>query len=133
MNPAMEQKFTAYLQDQMGKPFEWGVNDCNTFVLNLLDHMLDTDLAKQVVGQYHDERSAYRFAKKIGFLKDYIKDYVVPVERNHAQTGDIILYTDKAWDAGHICIGNKTIAPDRELGVTHLEMPDGDVYRWSQC
>ena len=130
----MEQKFTAYLQDQMGKPFEWGVNDCNTFVLNLLDHMLNTKTIQPILDEpYNDERTAIKFAITHPTLREHLSAILKPVKKGFAQTGDLIFVRDGKWDAGHICIGNKTIAPDRELGVTHLEMPDGDVYRWSQC
>ena len=126
-----ELEFHSYIQSEIGKPFKWGENDCNTFILRMVDHFMGTNYSDSVVGRYNDEKSAMKFAIKIGKLRDFIP--LKKVARKHAQTGDIILVSHRLWDRGHVCVGNKVVAPDEEYGTTHLQMVDGDVYRWLPC
>jgi hypothetical protein len=120
--------FHNYIQAQIGKPFVWGQNDCNTFVLKMVDHFQGTDYADDVVGQYSTKLGALRFAKRIGTLRDYLPLQKIP--RNHAQTGDLILVKDKLFDRAHICTGSKVISVIENSITTQMPMVEGDVYRW---
>ncbi len=123
-----EVEFHSYIQSQIGKPFKWGENDCNTFILKMVDYFYGTDYAIDIVGQYDSKKSALRFAKRIGNLRDYLPLKRIP--RNHAQTGDLILVKDKVFDMAHVCMGSKMVSVDETMGVIQLPMVDGDIYRW---
>ena len=120
--------FHNYIQSQIGKPFKWGYNDCNTFILKMVDNFYGTDYAVDIVGQYDSKSSALRFAKRIGTLRDYLPLKKIP--RKHAQTGDLILVKDKVFDMAHVCMGSKMVSVDETMGVVQMPIVDGDIYRW---
>jgi len=120
--------FHNYIESQMGKPFKWGENDCNTFILKMVDHFQGTDYAADVVGKYSTKRGALKFAKKIGTLRDYLP--LRKIKDNHAQTGDLILVKDQVFDRAHICTGSKVVSVIEDSVTTQIPMVKGDVYRW---
>lgn len=121
------------MQNEIGKPFKWGTNDCNILVLRLFDALFDTNYTKDVIGRYNSKYGAMKFSKKIGLLRDYLP--MTKIENNHAQTGDLILINNGIYDQAHICTGSKTISIFEHGETEQLPMIDGDIYRvnaWQQ-
>ena len=53
-----------YISNKHGAEYEWGVNDCNTFVFEFHDQAYGTNLMSMC--KYRDKRAAMKFSK--GYL-----------------------------------------------------------------
>jgi len=140
MMPKSEIALQAYVQEQLGKPFEFGVNDCPLFVAGAIDAMKGTELRDKYTGLWHDQKSAWKYAKKNGDITEQLKTLgYKTVELSHIQTGDIIvmeqrLAHEKKWRSVAVYTG-KTVAIVRDdIGVelvSIFKVPNiTEVLRW---
>ena len=92
MNPSSEIALQEYVQEQLGKPFEFGYNDCPLFVAGAIDAMKGTELRDKYTGLWHSQASAWKYAKKNGDLSEQLKKLgFETVELSHIQTCDVIV------------------------------------------
>lgn len=134
MDFQQKKKLISFIQQELGKPFQWGFTDCNTFVLRGIDSVLETTYSWDVVGKYWDQKGAVFFqwnrwgtehaAEK--FLKD-IGARIVS-NRKKIQTGDIILVDCRRWQAVYLYIEPNVISADRIHGVVSLPLSILDNY-----
>jgi len=140
MNPKSEIALHMFVQDSIGKPFQFGVNDCPLFVAGAIDSMYGTSLRDEYTGKWKDQKSAWKFAKKNGDISEQLKSKgCVNVELSHIQTGDIIvmeqkLAHEKYWRSVAVCLGSTVAIVRDDIGVdivTINQVPNlTEVLRW---
>ena len=140
MNPSSEIALHDYVQEQIGKPFEFGYNDCPLFVAGAIDAMKGTELRDKYTGLWHSQASAWKYAKKNGDLSEQLKKLgFKTVELSHIQTGDVIvmeqrLAHEKKWRSVAVCIGSKVAIVRDDIGVEIVnifKVPNiTEVLRW---
>lgn len=101
----MQQKFIAgnYITNKMGKDFEWGVNDCNTFFIELHDLLYETEDLPRVKEQYSTRKGAIKFLKDLQLtpaqwltLRDYKK---LKATNPQYQDGDVLLLPMRVYSS----------------------------------
>ena len=140
MIPEIEIKLHDYVQSEIGKTFEFGQHDCPLFVLGAMDIMTGDNRREEMTGLWHDQKSAWKYARKNGDICDHLKKYSFKsVDYQFMQTGDIIvmeqkLAHEKKWRSVAICIGSKVAVVTEENGVelvTINNIPNmTEVMRW---
>ena len=140
MNPSSEIALQEYVQEQLGKPFEFGYNDCPLFVAGAIDAMKGTELRDKYTGLWHSQASAWKYAKKNGDLSEQLKKLgFETVELSHIQTGDVIvmeqrLAHEKKWRSVAVCVGSKVAIVRDDIGVEIVDIfkvPNiTEVLRW---
>ena len=140
MNPSSEIALHDYVQEQIGKPFEFGYNDCPLFVAGAIDAMKGTELRDKYTGLWHSQASAWKYAKKNGDLSEQLKKLgFETIELSHIQTGDVIvmeqrLAHEKKWRSVAVCIGSKVAIVRDDIGVEIVnifKVPNiTEVLRW---
>jgi len=95
MNIQNSLKLRSIIKSQAGKPFEWGVHDCNTFFIDIHDKMYGTNDIQQVRDQYATRRGA------IKFLRDRLK--LTPAQWLHFRNYIAIEDTSK-WMPGDVAL-----------------------------
>jgi hypothetical protein len=119
-----EIKIHRFAEKYLGKPFIWGLFDCNTFVLDYMDHMLGTDLLKEALGKYDNKRSAIRFQRDYPFmLKDAMyENGADEIHINRVSIGDILIKDLGMFQAAHLVLGNRVMSADEEKGVISIPL-----------
>lgn len=89
-----------YISNKHGAEYEWGVNDCNTFVFEFHDQAYGTNLMSMC--KYRDKRAAMKFSKGYCTLNQWmhIHNYNAKPKsgKNKAWVeGDIAVQTIKPW------------------------------------
>ena len=140
MNPSSEIALHDYVQEQIGKPFEFGYNDCPLFVAGAIDAMKGTELRDKYTGLWHSQASAWKYAKKNGDLSEQLKKLgFETIELSHIQTGDVIvmeqrLAHEKKWRSVAVCVGSKVAIVRDDIGVEIVnifKVPNiTEVLRW---
>jgi len=140
VNPESEIALHNYVQEEIGKPFKFGVNDCPLFVAGAIDAMKGTSLRDEYTGKWESQKSAWKYAKKHGDISEQLKSKgCVNVELTHIQTGDIIvmeqrLAHEKYWRSVAVCLGSTVAIVRDDIGVdvvTINQVPNlTEVLRW---
>ncbi len=140
MNPKSEIALHSYVQNEIGKPFKFGVNDCPLFVAGAIDAMFGTELRDKYTGKWKTQKSAWKYAKKNGDISEQLKNKgCVNVELSHIQTGDIIvmeqrLAHEKYWRSVAVCLGSTVAIVRDDIGVDIVainQVPNmTEVLRW---
>jgi hypothetical protein len=119
-----EIKIHRFAEKYLGKPFIWGLFDCNTFVLDYMDHMLGTDLLKEALGKYDNKRSAIRFQRDYPFmLKDAMyENGAEEINIESVSIGDILIKDLGMFQAAHLVLGNRVMSADEEKGVISIPL-----------
>jgi len=143
LNPNVEIKLHNYVENQIGIPFEFGVNDCPLFTLGAIDIMLNTEHRKDFIGKWHDQKSAWKYAKKNGDIYEHLLKWDFKrVNIQFIQTGDIIIMVQdlahaKKWRSVAVCIGSKVAIVTEENGVQLVNIRDipnvTGVVRWQSA
>ena len=87
-----------YISNKHGAKYEWGVNDCNTFVFEFHDQAYGTDLMS--LCRYKDKRAAMKFSKGYCTLNQWIHNYKAKPKSGKNKEwaeGDIAIQTLKPW------------------------------------
>jgi hypothetical protein len=140
MNPKSEIALHAYVRGCIGKPFEFGVNDCPLFVAGAIDVMYGTSLRDEYINKWHDQKSAWKYARKNGDISEQLKDKgCIVIELNHIQTGDIIIMEqrlahEKYWRSVAVCLGSTVAIVRDDIGIDLVKINDvpnlTEVLRW---
>jgi len=140
VNPESEIALHNYVQEEIGKPFKFGVNDSPLFVAGAIDAMKGTSLRDEYTGKWESQKSAWKYAKKHGDISEQLKSKgCVNVELTHIQTGDIIvmeqrLAHEKYWRSVAVCLGSTVAIVRDDIGVdvvTINQVPNlTEVLRW---
>lgn len=117
-----QREMITFVRGESGKPFEWGVRDCNTLALGCLDiltgcHEQFIDIA---YGRYDDEASARKYAENYGLDLDGVLRRAGAVEvAGPPEPGDFLLVRKRGapWLCTHIAIsGTKFVTADPHMG-----------------
>jgi len=140
LNPDKEIALHKYVEEQIGKPFEFGINDCPLFVAGAIDTIKGTSLREKYTGLWKDQKSAWKYARKNGDISEQLKEIGYNrVELSHIQTGDIIvmeqrLAHEKKWRSVAVCLGKKVAIVRDDIGVELIDIfkvPNiTEVLRW---
>ncbi len=140
MTPETEIKLHDYVQGEIGKAFEFGKHDCPLFVLGAMDVMTGDNRRAEMTGLWHDQKSAWKYARKHGDICDHLTKYSFKsVDYRYMQTGDIVvmeqkLAHEKKWRSVAVCLGAKVAIVTEESGVELVEIKDipnmTEVMRW---
>ena len=119
-------KANEYIETQLGQPFAWGTNDCNTFILDYFDKVFGTDLLKIIYKKYSSKEGAIKFQKKFGqrISGRCLQLGLVEHHPSKAIFGDILVKHNADWDSCHICIGSKIASVDETIGTAIIPIND---------
>jgi hypothetical protein len=141
MTPETEIKLHDYVQGEIGKVFEFGKHDCPLFVLGAMDIMTGDHRREEMTGLWHDQKSAWKYARKNGDICDHLKEYSFKsVDYQYMQTGDIVvmeqrLAHEKKWRSVAVCLGSKVAIMSEPNGVELIAIKDipnmTEVMRWA--
>jgi len=140
VNPSSEIALHNYVQEEIGKPFKFGINDCPLFVAGAIDAMYKTSLRDEYTGKWKSQKSAWKYAKKHGDISEQLKSKgCINIELSHIQSGDIIvmeqrLAHEKYWRSVAVCLGSTVAIVRDDIGVdivTINQVPNlTEVLRW---
>ena len=120
-----EEKLFNFVDDTLGKPFEWGVRDCTVYALETQDIIYKTEFAVQARGKFNDKKSALAFQGKRGDLEAGLRgEGYVDIKKNFWQPGDVILVESGGFITGHVCLGDKGVSVIEGQGVILFKMVD---------
>jgi len=124
MDIEREIKLIDFVKDNRGRSFSWGQCDCNTFALEVMDAVHDTDLAAQIRGKYESLLGAFLFRRRVpGSLINILKTAgFIEGKKGFEQTGDLMIVEDPKWEMVHICLGSQAVAAFPEHGVMTFPM-----------
>jgi|TARA_R110000824_G_scaffold101231_1_gene240506 hypothetical protein len=123
-----ELKIHQFADKHLGKSFQWGMMDCNTFILEYMDLMLGTNLLKEAQGKYSSKRSAVRFQMKYPLLlRDAMYEHgAADIPNKAVNVGDILIKDLGIFQAAHLVLGSRVMSVDEEKGVISIPLPDLD-------
>lgn len=89
-----------YIASKHGVEYEWGINDCNTFVFEFHDQAYGTNLMS--LCKYRDKRSAMKFSKGYCTLNQWMNIHEYKAKPKSGKNkdwreGDIAIQTMKPW------------------------------------
>jgi hypothetical protein len=113
-----------YLSQHSTGEFEWGWNDCNTFIVEYVDYLKDTQIISQVRGKYYDARSAFRFTRDYKKLDQGLEDEGFVVV-DTLEDGDIVTFEKSGFVCGHIYAYNRMHSMDVDLG--YMTIPSDQI------
>lgn len=126
-----------FLTQISGNEFEWGWNDCNTFIVRYVDWIKGTNIYGEVKGKYWDAKTAFRFTR------DYKKLDAGLAEQGFEQVedlqdGDIVTFVKNGFVCGHIYAYNRMHSMDIESGymsipsnIVDIAHPDLTIWRYN--
>ena len=122
-----------YITKCGSQKFQWGQNDCNTFVAGAIDRVIGTSRCeRQIQGQYTDEKTAIRFQKKYVPAEKYIKEMGWDiVEDSNIQDFDILLADMGPYRAAHFVFGGKIWSCHRDHGVVCIDSVSEMTHEYS--
>ena len=127
MNLQQRLTMAQYIAGAMGSAFEWGNNDCNTFVADMVDTVFGRKTAEKIRGQYSNLAGAVRFSKKYMTAAQwlYLQGYriVEPSQGEKVSIGELIEGDIVAVDLGrytHVSVFHNSClhTMDEQLGYT---------------
>ena len=113
-----------YLVQQANMEFQWGWNDCNTFIVEYVDYVKGTRIIDEVKGKYWDARSAFRFTRDYKKLDAGLAEAGF-VEAETLEDGDIVTYENRGFVCGHIYAYDRMHSMDVDYG--YLSIPANTV------
>jgi len=98
-----------YIIANLNKPFKWGQADCVTFAIGWIDEVNGTDFLKRY-GTWATRKQAMRAIRSAGGLENQFNKYLVSVNPNLANDGDIGLIGTTT----HIFVGHNILSVSEE-------------------
>lgn len=140
MNADTELRLHQYVRDLIGKPFEFGQNDCPLLAAGALDVLSGSNHREEMTGLWKDKKSAWVYMKKNGTIADHLKrEGCINIDHNFMSNGDFVmmhqdLAHQKQWHSVGLCLGDKIAIVSDEEGVIivdRIDLPEIDeVLRW---
>jgi len=119
VNPSKELALHAYVQEQIGKSFEYGVNDCGLFAAGALDLLTGGNLSSRLKGQWSSEKEADQYPRNYGSVSEHLENEgCEQVKKEFIQTGDFPVIEHKPYHfSAGVCLGAKTAISTSDKGV----------------
>ena len=127
MNLQQKLKMARFIANKSQTDFEWGMNDCNTFVAEMVDEVFGRDTLDKIKYQYHNLPGAIKFSKNYMTARQwlYLQGYreVEPSEQEKLPIGELIEGDIVAVDLGrytHVSVFHNSALHtiDEQLGYT---------------
>ena len=121
MNPDREIALHQFVQDQIGKPFDYGTHDCVTFAASALDLLTDGDTAEVIADRRESINELSAYIEKYGDIEAHIAlagGYTIPQEK--MTTGDFVVCKDDEGESCGGCLGIRTAFNTSDAGVKLL-------------
>lgn len=89
-----EQAFSDYIENKRNEPFQYGINDCCTFVFGAIEAITGMDKMPEFRGKYDSSIAAAKALREIGFgtLEATVDSKLPVVEIGKAQRGDVAMF-----------------------------------------
>jgi hypothetical protein len=122
-----------YIASSAGSAFEWGYNDCNTFIAGMVDRCFGKKTLEKIQYQYSNLPGAIKFSKKYMTAAQwlYLQGYreVEPSEQDKVSVSELIEGDIVAVDLGrytHVSVfhNNALHTIDEQLGYTATSTED---------
>jgi hypothetical protein len=120
--PDWPARLAELMDTSIGKPFEWGVNDCVTFASAGVLAVTGEDVLKDLRGRWNTALGAGRVLHRLGGFVQAVTDRLGPATSAiHARRGDLVLFPDELVVGGRhgclsVCFGTQCGAPgDRRM------------------
>lgn len=112
---------SAFVEQSLDKPFQWGISDCSLFAANAVLAMTGTDHAAEFRGRYKTARAARQLLKAFGGVAGIVeRTGLEEVSPLMAQRGDVVLVDTAEGDAlGIIGLDGKVVCQGPS-GLTFL-------------
>lgn len=96
--PDWEERLSAFVAENMDRPFEWGRHDCALFATACAAAITGEDRAEQYRGTYSDRKGSARALRKLGkgTLLRTLSDLYPPKPAAKAMRGDIVWFAGSA-------------------------------------
>lgn len=113
-----EQRLHAYLVENRGAVFAWGITDCALFAAGAVEAMTGDDPAAAYRGKYRTAAGSAKALVKFGAgtLEATIDAAFEPIGRAFARRGDLVMYDG----AVGICVGGDALFVGEEGGAAGL-------------
>lgn len=110
MNIDKRRELIRWVEDQLGKPFEWGKRDCTTITMEAIKIYYDKEF--KIDANWKSLKDALRAYKKYGTPVDVLrKNGFIEVKKNFEQTGDIFVWQGNGyWLLGVVINGAVLVA-----------------------
>jgi hypothetical protein len=116
MNTENIQKLGLWLSTKRHTQFEWGKNDCNTFVLEMHDHLHGTNYLKLIKEKYANKMGAARFAKRWPSAPAQLQTMGYKTGLRPT-TGDVLTQNFGLYYTGWVVLGNEAYSMQEERGL----------------
>jgi hypothetical protein len=124
-------RFAALIEQHQATPFAWGVFDCATFAADVVKAVTGRDIYADLEIAYADEKSALRWLKKNGSLRELAAKHVgEEVAQAFAQIGDIGWLNTGPTTRETLAVfgGRCWLTPAVDFGLARCEEP-AEVWR----
>ncbi len=111
-----------YIASKRHDAFEWGVNDCHTFVLEMHDTVYGTQWLQDLKNKYNTRMGAYRLAKTWDAQQQM--QFMGYDEAGDMCSGDVVLVPHKGGYFAHIVLQNDLYSVDPDLGFTRCKIKE---------
>lgn len=121
--PKWRARFSSYLIEVAGKPFEWGAHDCALHPADGVLAQTGDDLAAEFRGRYSTETGAVRALKRYGAgtLADTFAAKMPEIDPADAIMGDVVIFEGPFGETGGLrlqsCISAITPLGRRSYGL----------------
>lgn len=121
-----ELKIHKFAEQHLGKPFCWGEMDCNTFILDYMDHMTGSNLLNEAYKKYSGKLSAAKFqAEYPDLLHNALhKSGAREIPKKFVNVGDILIKDLGIYEAAHLVLGSRVMSVDEDKGVVSIPLSD---------
>lgn len=111
-------KLGQFLASKKFQPYEWAVNDCNTFIVDWIDHFYNTDWNGQLQFDYTDAVGAVRFHRALPFDAPEFM-YMAGYDRcvGEPQSGDVILQNMRGYYASWLVLMDEAYTFQQDTGL----------------
>jgi hypothetical protein len=115
--PDWEARLIAYIQQELGKPYDLGATDCHTLLAGVMDAMC---------GTWPDPGHRYTTLREVQTIvktynpMDWVERWFCTerVNVNFQQRGDLIFMDAHGVACSHIVLGEEIVSVDPQKGVT---------------
>lgn len=116
-------RLSNFLNDRRDMPFEWGVNDCLTFLAKGAEAMTGINYYEKYSG-YSTEQEANEKLKEYGGIKAIIDSYLGPGSKNilKAKRGDVALVKCPEYMAGIVDDSGRFVALVSKNGLIRVPL-----------
>lgn len=126
-----EMRLADYLRSRRGKPFEWGVNDCLTFVAKAIEALTEVDVYAPYAG-YTTEEEAYVILDAAGGMRKVLDDTLGKSHNNplKSRRGDVVIFKDQGLTCGIVDDSGQFIAAVSKEGLVRVPLKQA-IRIWS--